>query len=47
MSSSENTIIWTKYIAGFIDDNRQYINDRNLNNNVVLPENIELSAQVW
>ena len=47
MSSSAKSISWTKFIIGFIDDNRQYSNDW-INNDILNVLNkIKLSTQSW
>ena len=47
MSSPDKSISWTKFITGFIDDNRQYSNDWINNDTSNVLYKIKLSVQVW
>ena len=47
MSSPNKSISWTKFIKGFIDDNRQYSNDWINNDTSNVLNTIKLSAQAW
>ena len=45
MSSPDYSISWTKFIIGFIDDNRQYSNDWINNDTSNVLNKIKLSTQ--
>ena len=47
MSSPDYSISWTKFIIGFIDDNRQYSNDWINNDTSNVLNKIKLSTQAW